>query len=272
MSYILDALKKSEKERQKKNVPDLLTVQEPVFNKKKKTTVWPYIIIAVLGLNIGLLGYLLGPGKSQNAKVDNAIVQQQKELKTIETQKPEVAKVEISATEFPVKEVSKPKPVLKAKETKIAAVSIQQKKPLPEKAVQAHKGQEMATVQSVQPPMKKEIQSAQTQTMVAENKASAEASFSHEQKPVQTDTPPEPDRIYNKDELPLSIQQKLPAVNVSIFMYSDDPASRMVRINGQTYREGQKISEDLTLERIMPNGIVFHYKNFRFQVGQQTRN
>jgi general secretion pathway protein B len=269
VSYILDALKKSEKERQKKNVPDLLTVQEPILNERRRRTLWPYVLVAALILNMGLLGYLLGPKESKKTKSNDAIVQKQDELNPLESQKPETTKVEIPASAPSVKEISQRKqPIIKEKETKTAAVSVQQKKPLSEKAGQEHTIQEKAIVQSVKPPMGKETQSVQTQPTGEKTTASAEPPVSHKEKSEQTDTPPEPGKIYNPGELPLSIQQKLPSVNVSIFMYSDDPASRMVRINGQTYREGQKISEDLTLERITPNGIILNYKNYRFLAGQ----
>jgi general secretion pathway protein B len=270
MSYILDALKKSEKERQKKNVPDLLTVQEPVLNEKRKRPLWPYILIAMLIMNMGFFGYLLGPKKSKETKADNARVQQQNQLKPMEAQKTEEAKSAMPAAAPSVKETSQPKQTVNENETRSAAVSIQQKKPLPEKAKIEDKAQEKSIVQSVKPPIKKETQSVQPQTALAEMKASAGASVSHEEKPVQTDAPPPVQgKIYNTGELPPTIQQSLPSVSVTISMYSEDPASRMVRVNGQTYREGQKIFEDLTLEQITPNGIILNYKNYRFRVGQQ---
>jgi len=272
MSYILDALKKSEKERQKKNLPDLLTVQEPVLNEKRKRPLWPYMLIAVLIVNMGFIGYLLGTKKPEKIQVSSTVVQKE-EPKPLGPQKPEAAKVEMPATVRSVQEVSQHRKTVKEvkeKETKIAVVS-RQKKSLPVKAAQEPKVQEKAIVQPVTPPVKKEEQTVQIQTPSKETGTSAAVPVSNEQKAVHVDTPPEPDKIYNPGELPQSIQQGLPSVNMSIFMYSDDPDSRMVRINGQTYREGQKISEDLTLERIIPNGIILNYKNYRFQVGQQHR-
>ena len=270
MSYILDALKKSEKERQKKNLPDLLTVQEPVLNEKRKRPLWPYILIAVLIMNMGFLGYMLGTRKSKKIQISSAAVQKV-ELKPMEPQKPGTAKVEIPATVRSVQEISQSKKTIKdvkEKETKIAVVS-RQKRSLPVKAAQEPKVQKKAIVQPVNPPVQKEEQIVQIQTPSEKTGTSAAASVSNEEKAVQVDTHPEPGKIYNVGELPQLIQQGLPSVNMTIFMYSDDPASRMVRINGQTYREGQKISEDLKLERIIPNGIILNYKNYRFQIGQQ---
>jgi general secretion pathway protein B len=268
MSYILDALKKSEKERQKKNVPDLLTIQDPVLNEKRKRRVWPYVLIAVLLVNIGFWGYLLGQKNIKKAETNDTTVQQQNELKTPESQKTESAKNEMPAKSLSVQQMSQLGQMVKEKP--IPAVSIQQKKPLSEKAGNEHPVREEAIIQSVKSPIEKETQNVQAKTASKDHGSSAEASVPHEEKPAQTVTPPPVQgKIYTTSELPQTIQQSLPSVNVSIFMYSDDPASRMVRINGQTYREGQKISEDLKLERITPNGIILDYRNYRFQVGQQ---
>ena len=79
--------------------------------------------------------------------------------------------------------------------------------------------------------------------------------------------PPLPNKIYHMSELPQSLQQKLPAFAISTFLYSEDPGSRSVRINGQMMREGQYLSAGLKLEEIMQNGMIFSYQNYRFQVG-----
>src|SRR5512140_974589 len=53
MSYILDALKKSDKERRRGSVPDVLTVQEAAVLEPQKRLRWSYIVIAALLLNAG---------------------------------------------------------------------------------------------------------------------------------------------------------------------------------------------------------------------------
>ena len=126
MSYILDALKKSEKERQKKNLPDLLTVQEPVLNEKRKRPLWTYILIAVLIMNMGFIGYLLGTKKPRKIQVSSTAVQKE-QSKPLEPQKSDIAKVEMPATVRSVQETSQPGKTaieVKAKETKIAGESI----------------------------------------------------------------------------------------------------------------------------------------------------
>lgn len=56
MSYILEALKKSEQERRRGDVPDLQTVHLPVFAQRQSHT-WPYVVIVFLLL---VLAFVLG--------------------------------------------------------------------------------------------------------------------------------------------------------------------------------------------------------------------
>ncbi|HEY9050419.1 MAG TPA: general secretion pathway protein GspB [Gammaproteobacteria bacterium] len=56
MSYILEALKKSEQERKRGDVPDLQTVHLPVFAQSQSNK-WPYVVIVFLLL---VLAFVLG--------------------------------------------------------------------------------------------------------------------------------------------------------------------------------------------------------------------
>ena len=77
MSYILDALKKAEKERKQGTLPDMLTVQDIVAEKPEKRLAGVYFLVAALVLNAGILVWWLGSSHtaktkvSQTAKVEN---------------------------------------------------------------------------------------------------------------------------------------------------------------------------------------------------------
>jgi len=68
-------------------------------------------------------------------------------------------------------------------------------------------------------------------------------------------------------ELPLSVQQELPAMVISVHAYSANPRDRMVSINNQMLREGADVLPGLKLEQITPDGMVFGYKGYRFRRG-----
>jgi general secretion pathway protein B len=265
MSYILDALKKSEKERQRGTAPDLLTVQEPVLREKKKRRVWPYIIFAVLIFGMGLAAYRLIPWQSRNEKAGTSTAALQKsEPKPAESLQPEVSRTITTQAEIKKREVPPLTNTTLEKSLKTPlAITKEEEKPVVQKAIVQSKIHEQPAVKKAAQP-----QTSQ-QALKSEITASAPSTVSPDVKPVQNDPAPVPGKIYQSGDLPASVQQNLPAVTMSIFMYSEDPASRMVRINGQTLREGQYISEGLKVEEIKPDGVILNYKNYRLHLGQK---
>lgn len=61
MSFILDALKKSEQERRQRGIPDLHTEHAPMATPRGRVANWPIFIILALLLNAGLLLWWLRP-------------------------------------------------------------------------------------------------------------------------------------------------------------------------------------------------------------------
>lgn len=66
-------------------------------------------------------------------------------------------------------------------------------------------------------------------------------------------------------ELPESMRRELPKLVISGSVFSDDPASRFVIINGEVMREGGKPGADLVLEKIGPRELVLRFKGQRFR-------
>lgn len=66
-------------------------------------------------------------------------------------------------------------------------------------------------------------------------------------------------------ELPESTRRELPRLVISGSVYSDDPASRFVIINGEVMREGGKPGADLVLEKIAPRELVLRFRGQRFR-------
>ena len=57
MSFILDALKKSESDRQRQNAPDIADV--PLATGKSATRRWSLVLIGLLVVNLGVLVVVL---------------------------------------------------------------------------------------------------------------------------------------------------------------------------------------------------------------------
>ena len=70
-------------------------------------------------------------------------------------------------------------------------------------------------------------------------------------------------------ELPVAIQQELPPMSISVHAYSGKPKERLVGINNQLLREGASPAPGLTLEQITPEGMIFSYKGYTFRRGVQ---
>lgn len=68
-------------------------------------------------------------------------------------------------------------------------------------------------------------------------------------------------------ELPVAIQQELPTMSVSVHAYSGKPAERLVDINGHLLHEGEDVAPGLRLEQITPEGMILSYKGYTFSRG-----
>jgi general secretion pathway protein B len=68
-------------------------------------------------------------------------------------------------------------------------------------------------------------------------------------------------------ELPLALQQELPAMTISVHAYSGNPRDRLVGINSRMLREGDYVVPGLKLEQITSEGMIFGYKGYSFRRG-----
>jgi general secretion pathway protein B len=66
-------------------------------------------------------------------------------------------------------------------------------------------------------------------------------------------------------ELPLQVQQEIPAMTIPLHAYSSKPRDRLVSINDRMLREGESLTPGLRLEQITPDGLIFSYKGYRFR-------
>ncbi len=73
-------------------------------------------------------------------------------------------------------------------------------------------------------------------------------------------------RVYALHELPDHVRRSLPQLVIGGAMYSDNPGSRMLVINSQLFHEGDKLGPDLTLEEIKLKSAVLRYRSWRYGV------
>lgn len=284
MSYILDALKKSEKERQRGTLPDMLTVQDIVAEKPKKRFVRPAVLAAVLLLNAGAFVWWSG-------------FFQTKEVKIMRNSVPDVAlpsstneaTQEISGRDKSTPESAEPiSPELSSVDRNIAPLIKKPVSPLVDKNSLRSKGPDGLV----------DVQKKRLPAHAVSPKETAKAVDLSPAEPDQGEgTGPEPtgrisetidenriyssirqklpsfsitadeNKLYHLKELPPSFRQNLPSFSISALMYSSNPVSRMVRINDQMLHEGQELSAGLKLVEITRDGVIFRHQKYKFYVG-----
>jgi general secretion pathway protein B len=66
-------------------------------------------------------------------------------------------------------------------------------------------------------------------------------------------------------ELPEQIQREIPPLAISGYIYSRNKAESTVLINNRLLHEGDEVAPGLTLEKMMPNGMLLNYKGYLYR-------
>jgi len=80
-----------------------------------------------------------------------------------------------------------------------------------------------------------------------------------------TPTRPE-DKVVAFDKLPDDVKRALPTLAIGGVVYSDNPGSRLLMIGGQLLKEGDIAGPGVTLEQIRPRSAVLRWKDVRYEV------
>ena len=68
------------------------------------------------------------------------------------------------------------------------------------------------------------------------------------------------------EELPVQVRNRIPELSFAGHAYGDDAGKRMIIINNRIVREGDLISNGLSLEQITLDGVIISYKALVFRV------
>ncbi|WP_429885957.1 general secretion pathway protein GspB [Geoalkalibacter halelectricus] len=226
MSFILDALRKSDKKRPTGQVPDLQTdhLRAAPRSRRKASPLLVLLVVALL-LNASLLTWWLLPRQTS----------------------PEEPQLAASGTEVaaPV-EIS---PVLPLESPGAAA-------PVAVAGAQDESPSQAPALEPPEAPAVPATPAPQADFPLAELQAPSP------QEVVAALAQPLP----RLEELSRAQRAGFPDFSFSLHYYTAEPAQRLVRINGLLLREGQSLAEDLVLEEITPSGAVFDYQGMLFSV------
>lgn len=232
MSYILDALKKADRDRHPVAVPTLATVHQTLAPPSRRRLLWPWIAGAVIVVNVGVLLWLLRPAPSVP---DGALVSV--------TRAPATSPAPAAPEQVPPSATrSAPSVPLSRLEQNPDAASRAATKPAHVTSAGA------AAPRSAAPPTPE----------TAPEKSPAPAVASAPVKPLERDpaTPPA------SQELPVP-QEVFANLRLQVHVYSEVPAERRVFINNQKYVEGQRIDANLVIESITSDGVYVSYQGKR---------
>lgn len=72
--------------------------------------------------------------------------------------------------------------------------------------------------------------------------------------------------VQSVSELPEEIRRELPQLSVGGAMYSQNASNRMLILNGQVFHEGDKVANNLVLEQIKLKSAVLSYRGYRYGI------
>ena len=85
--------------------------------------------------------------------------------------------------------------------------------------------------------------------------------------PVARAPEPAEENLRTLQQLPEAIQREVPRVIVGGYIYSPNPADRLLLVDKMLRREGEELAPGLVLERLMPKYAVMNYRGTRYRVG-----
>ena len=68
------------------------------------------------------------------------------------------------------------------------------------------------------------------------------------------------------DAMPEPIQREIPAISLGGYIYSKNPADRLLLIDKVLRHEGEELAPGLVLEKLLPKAAVFNYRGYRYRV------
>jgi general secretion pathway protein B len=64
--------------------------------------------------------------------------------------------------------------------------------------------------------------------------------------------------------VPQSVRDELPELHISVLVYAENPEDRFVLLNGQRLREKDEHESGIVLDEIQRDRAIFNYRNYRF--------
>ncbi len=278
MSYILDALKRSQQERELGQAPTLFAESHIQTEPPQKTNraVLIALVLALLAVCISFyaaFGSRLLVAESERpdltAPVDNLSAGTPASSELEQRRPP--PKKQSSIESMPVAITDRAKPAIAQKQMSLPAIKDEivgtERVAVQDKPAMASTDTRPAPGVYREELLKLKQRLEQKDR---ESKPKNEAVRSSPPENINTSITPdsevqiETNRPVTEQQLAASFRSRLPSRDISVHVYSDNPAERFVFVNSRKMTEGERTSEELTVEEIHPDGIVFSFDGQRF--------
>lgn len=255
MSYILDALKKAERERNIAQVPTLSTVHES--QARPPIRLWAASGIVVLCVAVFGLLFFLGSDAENEVKPSHA-----EGVGSLANQ-PEPEQLDAP---MPVEKIPVPIRSLESRTTPGFETSH-------EASVLADEAKMDMADRGRQEPIADEDQNIQSSRAAADPFSGEDTSENPPQELTEIpvlepkmlpESVVEPKvSVDAAEQSQVSLQEAIDSMDMSILFYSENVEERLVFINGRKYIEGDTVEGYYLLESITPEGAVFSYRDER---------
>jgi general secretion pathway protein B len=251
MSYILDALRKSEQQRQATNpdsVTDRILVNQP--QHKQRSTKWIIALVISNLLAIGYFAWFFTQKKTQEPPQKIATNPDNQALQPSKPQLPAILAPENNTAQKPNQPLDS------------------QLKPTSPSIAQLIEARKVAEIQQPikQIPEKKPITTVKKELPKRAGTAPTirpQPSFPLPEEPAYL---PVKKGILAVDDLPYEVRNTLPNLNINVFSYAQQPEDRFVIIDMVKYKTGQHIKGSVLLKEIRPDSIILQYGGNTFRI------
>jgi len=282
MSYILDALQKSERKRKRDYVPDLQTVHSPASPKKRKGSLWAWLLVAILMITVVLLvlylpdrrrdNYLTGPVPDKVEKpAASRSLGDENLTKEISSGRQNLPERDTDAADYVAEMIpaTTPPEIYEEMEPSSADVPVAYPSQVQDPSSPSRpdiSDQRGGRYEEKMPTAREDTSPSAAALVPVTDVTESDEEYSTAEIPVPKPHLQPETEIPLLTSLPKSLRQNIPELTISFHVFTQNPATRLVSINGRIVRQGQEVTPDLNLEEITAAGIVLNYKGNRFRL------
>lgn len=294
VSFILDAIAKSEHDRQQQEVPDARTLALPVGSEPRPRRVLPYLVVVALLLNLIVLVIWMQSDRSllnwfslsqsdaieqftaqvfvsDNSSTTNQIISVDA-VATVASSK-STEEIENSASKLTAVNTSPPKFIAQTEKTVSTSKSLIEPKgetisepPDTESDLEGESKltppQHVAETTSLEDTVRVRIEPDTLSNKIHPGGLANQSPGGQDAGEVR------PRKVSRLSELPADVRRDFPSVDFSGHLYSSNPKVRYVFVNdGRTVFEGQQIVDELSLHKITPTGVIVEFRGYLIDVG-----